>query len=121
MFSSLDILAERRDMRRQPGVALGVLHDSGFYLPNLNHGCIVPVYTGDSEIFTRTLFRGSQVPTSINYGRVQRWLSRCQNLHPKSCGLKQDTAPNSLKLIDCLTRKIVRMDDAEYFALSYVW
>jgi hypothetical protein len=57
----------------------------------------------------------------IDYGRIQRWLSCCNDRHGRLCqpalrSFKPD------KVIDCVSRSLVTAPQGcEYIALSYVW
>ena len=64
-------------------------------------------------------------PNSIDFDHVRDWLHHCDNQHPRSCGKQVLDQVESLKVIDCDTRNIIRWstlnNESEYFALSYVW
>jgi hypothetical protein len=52
---------------------------------------------------------------------VRRWLNHCRDNHGAVCG-RTTTSPSALKVIDCVTRKIIEApDECKYVALSYIW
>lgn len=59
---------------------------------------------------------------NADFDRMKTWLSDCKSLHSQSCQVHDVIRPSGLKLIDCVTKRIVTANpDDGYFALSYVW
>ena len=61
-------------------------------------------------------------PESINFDLLRRWLMSCEDSHQKTCNNEAAYSVNSLKVIDCITRKFEPAPlKCKYVALSYVW
>jgi hypothetical protein len=59
---------------------------------------------------------------NADFDRMKTWLSVCKSLHSQSCQVDDVIRPSGLKLIDCVTKRIVTAKPEDgYFALSYVW
>jgi hypothetical protein len=62
----------------------------------------------------------------IDYQRIRAWLLHCESSRVKSCPVSPREHPTNFRLIDCLTRKLIRLanqviKNQDYFTLSYVW
>ena len=61
-------------------------------------------------------------PSNIDYHLLRAWIDICQQTHYSSCSFKNNKSLESLRLIDCKTRLIVKATSSlPYVALSYVW
>src|SRR5215469_7804042 len=61
-------------------------------------------------------------PYRVDYALVRNWLHHCQSKHMASCSGKGSQQPNSLKLINCCSRRLELASlPCSYFALSYMW
>ena len=58
---------------------------------------------------------------SINFNIPLSWLNLCRDKHKRTCSVRNPSRVPLLKLIDCVTRRIVPAQDNQYLALSYVW
>ena len=61
-------------------------------------------------------------PHRVDYAIVREWLQHCQSKHKASCSGTGTQQPDSLKLINCYSRRLEQGTiPTSYFALSYVW
>ena len=84
-------------------------------------GIISSVISSTTQSSTK--FRTRRVlPDRINYHLLRSWYDLCVQHHPKKCAVDTKERPDTLKVIDCQTKKIVEAPpDCSYIALSYVW
>ena len=62
------------------------------------------------------------MPDRIDYHLLRSWYDFCVRHHPKKCAVDTKERPDTLKVIDCQTKKIVEAPpNCSYIALSYVW
>lgn len=82
-------------------------------------GCILPAASSHREgaIIGRKID-----PDKIDYGVISGWLSFCKERHTQLCHRRGDNRIENLRVIDCVTRKLVRLpsEEAEFVTLSYV-
>ena len=53
---------------------------------------------------------------------VKSWINDCRSNHPDTCGMRIRTALPSLRVIDCVKRRLrILSPDTPYICLSYVW
>jgi hypothetical protein len=60
-------------------------------------------------------------PSSIDFGLLRSWLHLCDEMHTKSCAVKESPSVPFMKLIDCYTKTIVPAKNHRYVTLSYGW
>ena len=84
-------------------------------------GIISSVVSATTESSTK--FRTRRVlPDRIDYHLLRSWYDLCVQHHPKKCAVDTKERPDTLKVIDCRTKKIVEAPpNCSYIALSYVW
>ena len=84
-------------------------------------GIISSVVSATTESSTK--FRTRRVlPDRIDYHLLRSWYDLCVQHHPKKCAVNTKGLPDTLKVIDCRTKKIVEAPpNCSYIALSYVW
>ena len=84
--------------------------------------CIIcPVVSSTTESSTNVGTR-RVLPNRINYHLLRSWYDFCVHYHPKKCAIDSKGCADTLKVIDCQTRKIVEAPpNCSYMALSYVW
>jgi hypothetical protein len=59
---------------------------------------------------------------SIDYSRIQDWISFCQIKHKRRCDTSTSDIVKNMQVLDVDSKKIVpKPDKCEYVALSYVW
>ena len=70
-----------------------------------------------------TTMRGRLIePDLINFDILRQWLRLCYGRHGKECDNHVTHSVTSLKLIDCVTRKVEHAPPrCRYVALSYIW
>ena len=84
-------------------------------------GIISPVVSTNTESSTQFGTR-RVLPDRIDYQLLRSWYDLCGRHHPKKCATDTNERPDTLKVIDCQTKKIVEAPpDCSYVALSYVW
>lgn len=105
-------------------VLLGLVpHDSGYskHLSSSN-GFISPVPSLSSSLKPR--FEARVLQPTIDFGIARRWMEYCQRAHGAHDGPRsvlRSTRPQSLRVIDCDTLKVVEIPSScSYLALSYV-
>lgn len=130
LFPTFALLGENRVENRPSGVGLRVA--VGFHLRNelrswewskrIELNFIVPDIQGYYQQIPRSICEGYQINAkSVIYGRIQDWLGQCQNLHFKTCRLKDIYMPMQLKCINCVIREIFSFEQGnKYFCFSYV-
>ena len=87
-------------------------------------GIISPVVSSTTEsLESSTKFQVRRIlPGHIDYHLLRSWYDLCVRHHPKKCAVDSKERPDTLKVIDCQTKKIVEAPpDSSYIALSYVW
>ncbi len=58
----------------------------------------------------------------VDFGLVTTWIDFCRAHHTQLCGLEKPKLVKGLKVIDCVSRRIIPASEyVEYLALSYVW
>ena len=61
-------------------------------------------------------------PGSIDFDLLRHWLSSCEDRHQKACNNEAACSVASLKVIDCITRRLEPAPlKCKYVTLSYVW
>ena len=84
-------------------------------------GVISSVVSSTTKFSTRYQVRRT-LPDHIDYHLLRSWYDLCVQRHPKKCAVSTKERPDTLKVIDCQTKKIVEAPlDCSYVALSYVW
>lgn len=83
-------------------------------------GCILPAASSHRE---GTIIGRKIDPDKIDYGVISGWLSFCKERHTQLCHRRGDNRIRNLRVIDCVTRKLVPLpsEEAEFVTLSYVW
>jgi hypothetical protein len=132
-FSSLAVYGDaRRDVRPtknriirdvQDSVFLGVVHpQSDLKNSWYQRGYIAPDRNSASMAEDVT-FRVCEVKhNAIDFNRIGNWINFCRSHHLKLCNSSNEETAQSLKLIDCSTRRVIPASrEWKYAALSYVW
>ena len=134
LYSIPTLLGDDNLEMRRPGVGLSVIRgtdlsytafpETNSYMDNTDftdNGFILPIAQSEG-VASRITVRGCLVNAdTVDCIRIKEWLSDCQILHPRSCGLSEASLPVQLKCIDCYTREIYQIDsEDEYVCLSYV-
>ena len=103
-------------------VLLGLVEKYDNYLSSIN-GFISPVSSSITSLGPR--FQARVLRSTIDFGIARRWMEYCQSAHAAhdwSRGVLRSTHPQSLRVIDCITLKVVQAPSpCRYVALSYVW
>ena len=85
-------------------------------------GYISSVNPTDFREGSKTSFGRLIERESIDFDLLRHWLTSCQDRHHKTCTDEAAYSVASLKVIDCITRKVVHLPPkCNYIALSYVW
>ena len=67
-------------------------------------------------------FAANLLGVEVDFGILKGWLDFCGINHVNTCALVNQRPLMGLRVIDCLTGKIVQATpDCDYLALSYVW
>jgi hypothetical protein len=109
---SLQYLLDERDFKTFYAMAVPVF----FTLNVTGYICLSSIKRPLRTMSTRLIDRAH-----ADLDIVRNWLNHCRDNHGKVCG-KTTTGASDIKVIDCVTRKIIEApDECKYAALSYMW